>query len=61
MITLHVIAEQVGEHMTTTYHAEEDETSTPAEKVHVDLATNAIQKIIAEKGGTGEFIKREPE
>jgi hypothetical protein len=58
MITLRIIAEQVGEHMTTTYHAEMDATSTQAEKEHIDLATNAIQKMIADKGGTGEFIER---
>src|ERR1700722_6401609 len=58
MITLHIIAEQLGEHMTTTYHAEMDATSTAPEKEHIDLATNAIQKMIADKKGTGEFIER---
>ena len=61
MITLVVSVEEVGGVMSTSYHAEEDPlTSSPREAKTVDEIANAIQRHLADKGGTGKFVAKRP-
>ncbi len=57
MIKLVVIAEQLGERMSTTYYADEDETSTPAEKESIDL-TRRSHELSAVNEGLSDYWRQ---
>jgi polygalacturonase len=60
LITLHIVSQQRGGHITYEYHAEENESSTPAEVAATDEIVNAVIKHMADKGMTGQAVKKVP-
>lgn len=61
MLDLSIRVEQHGPHIHTTYKAVENTTTTPAEKRAITDLLDTIQKLIAAKGGRGQFVQRDPQ
>lgn len=58
MIRIGIEVEQAGAQMAIKYHAETNETSTPAEEEATDKVIKAITQYIAANGGSGRFVQK---
>jgi hypothetical protein len=58
MTVLAVTFTQSGPDVIVAYRATETETSTPIESEMCERVLESIQKIIAERGGSGKFIEK---
>lgn len=60
MTVLAVTFTQTGPDVIVAYRATETPTSTPIEAEMCTAVLEAIQKIIADRGGSGKFVERKP-